>query len=50
MWGDAADMTSSSHPWNQTEWDLLADAADDAGATYIEPYNQAPDHVHADWR
>ena len=50
MWGDAADMHSANHPWDQSEWLLLQAAATAAGATFIEPYNQDPSHVHADWR
>jgi hypothetical protein len=50
MWGDAADMHSQDNPWSQTEWNLLRNAAVAAGATYVEPYSQDPDHVHADWR
>ena len=50
MWGDAADMHSQDHPWSQAEWTLLRNAANAAGATYIEPYADDPSHVHADWR
>src|SRR5690606_8243370 len=50
MWGDAADMYSAAHPWSFAEWTLLSEAAEQAGATFIEPYSQDPSHVHADWR
>ena len=50
MFGDAADMHSSDHPWDFNEWDRLQQAAVAAGATFIEPYSQDPSHVHADWR
>lgn len=50
MYGDAADMKSGDHPWNQDEWNRLADAAVLAGATFIKPYETDTSHVHADWR
>ena len=50
MWGDAADMVSEDHTLDEDEWELLSAAAETAGATYIEPYMEDPDHVHADWR
>ena len=50
MWGDAADMHSADHLWNRAEWDLMQSAARNAGASYIEPYEQDPTHLHADWR
>ena len=50
MWGDAADMKSQDHTWTQQEWEYLRDAAVAAGAQFIEPYNDDPSHVHADWK
>ena len=54
MYGDAADLTPVSQVWNYEEYLLLRAAAEDAGATFIEPWGSGPGqtttHVHADWR
>lgn len=45
--GTAADMKVAN--WNFAAWDTLRIAALAAGATEIEPYAWAPDHLHAGW-
>lgn len=54
IYGDAADMHVADFNGDgvvdTADWNLLATAAQNAGATYIEPYELSPDHVHADWR
>jgi hypothetical protein len=48
--GEAVDMKPTTRPWNENEWIRLRNAALKAGATWIEPYEDAPSHVHAQWQ
>jgi hypothetical protein len=54
QYGDAADLVPLEQSWSYDEWVLLGSAAQQAGATFIEPWGSGPgqtdDHVHADWR
>lgn len=50
QYGEAVDMRSTSRPWTEDEWIRLRNAALKADATWIEPYEDAPSHVHAQWQ
>jgi hypothetical protein len=54
QYGDAVDLVPLNQEWGYGEWELLSSAAQQAGATFIEPWGTGPgqtdDHVHADWR
>jgi hypothetical protein len=52
MWGHAADFKPEKYAGQNVPpdtWDLLVQAAKDAGGGNIEPYSWAPNHVHAEW-
>jgi hypothetical protein len=49
MFGDAVDLRNVSR--TQTEYTFMAQAAIDAGASYVEPISMSGvGHIHADWR